>query len=632
MAYVYINGQKIILSASQTIGKGGEADIYDIGNAQALKLFKPPTHPDFVGQPIEQIGAQQRLDIHQTKLIDFPSNLPSNIVKPIDLAYFPQNRIAGYTMQLIKGAELISRYSEPQFRRTVPNEEVRDVFLDLYQTLNLTHQSKVIFGDFNDLNVFVKDKKAYVLDADSFQFGKYFCTTFTNKFIDPLNIRPTTAKERQDNQNMGSFIMCKPHNEASDWYAFAVILFQSLLLVDPYGGIYKPQDKTKAINHGDRPLHRITVFNSEVKYPKPAIHFNVLPDDLLDFFQKTFEEDYRGPFPKNLLECLNWTICPSCGTVHARATCPSCKFAAPAAVKEVVTIRGQVTATTIFQIKKGHILYATFQNGKLNWLYHENDQFKREDNSVVIQGPFNIGMRFRINDQKTIIGKGNQIVVFDRDKIVEKLLVDAFGSLPMFDANEKHIYWLNQGDLKRSGDIAPSFVGNTLADKTLFWVGSRFGFGFYQAGEIQVAFVFDAFNRGINDSVKIPRITGQLIDSTCVFTKDKCWFFTSVKNGSRVINTCSVVKYDGSIEATTQTEADDGSWLSKIRGKSASGNFMLSATDDGLVRLEVKNGQIEITREFPDTEPFVDINSNLFMGPNGVYVVDDKTIKLLQIK
>lgn len=630
--YVYIKGQKITLHTSQAIGKGGEADIYDIGNSQALKLFKPPNHSDFVNQPLEQMGAQQRLDTHQTKLVEFPSNLPPKIFKPIDLAYFPQNYIAGYTMQLMKGAELISRYSEPQFRRTVPNDEVRNIFLDLHQTISLTHQAKVVFGDLNDLNFFVKNKEVYALDADSFQFGKYFCTTFTAKFVDPTNIRPTTAKERQDNQNMGSFIMCKPHSEASDWYAFAVILFQSLLFVDPYGGVYKPQDKTKAINHSERPLHRITVFNSDVKYPKPATHFSVLPDGLLEYFQKTFELDFRTPLPKDLLENLNWTTCPKCGTVHARSTCPSCKFAAPLAVKEVIVVRGQVTATTIFQIKSGHILFATFQNGKLNWLYHENDQFKREDKSVVIPGPLGAGMRFRISDQKTIIGKGRQIVVFDRNQIVEKLPVDAYGSLPMFDANEKHIYCLNQGNLQRSEDIAPTFIGNALADQTLFWVGSHFGFGFYRAGEIQIAFVFDAFSRGINDSVKIPRITGQLIDSTCVFAKDKCWFFTSVKNGSRVINTCSVVKADGSIEATTQTEAGDGSWLSQIRGKCASGNLILSATDDGLVRLEVKNNKIEITREFPDSEPFVDTGSNLFMGSNGVYVVGDRTIKLLQIK
>lgn len=482
MAYVFIDDQKVNLSPSKAIGKGGEADIYDIGNNLAFKLFKSPSHPDFEGQPHEQMGAQQRLEIHQTKLKDFPKNLPSKIVKPIKLGFFPQDYVAGYVMQLVKGAELITRYSEPAFRRTVSNEDVRDIFLDLHGTLSLSHLEKVVFGDFNDLNVLVKNKNAFVLDADSFQYGRYFCTTYTTKFVDPLNIRATTSDEREKNLNIGSIIMCKPHNEMSDWYAFAVMLMQSLLFVDPYGGIYKPQNKTKAIVHSERPLHRITVFNPEVRYPKPATHFSVLPDNLLDYFQKTFERDHRAAFPKELLEDLHWTTCSNCGMVHARSTCPSCKFAAPMAVKEVIVVRGQVTATTIFQTKTGHILFAAFQNGKLNWLYHENNQYKREDGSVVFSGQLDNTMRYRLSNNKTIFGKGGQIVILEGGKLVEKFPVDTFGQLPIFDANEKHTYWLNQGALKRSDNVAPSYIGDALADQTLFWVGSNFGFGFYRSG------------------------------------------------------------------------------------------------------------------------------------------------------
>ncbi|MDD4975499.1 MAG: hypothetical protein PHY93_14160 [Bacteriovorax sp.] len=636
MAYVYVDGQRIDLSPSKAIGKGGEADIYDIGNSLALKLFKTPDHPDLVGQPNEQMSAQMRLEIHQTKLKEFPCGLPNKIIQPIKLAYFPKNHIAGYVMKLLRGAELITHYSEPSFGRTVAKDDVRDIFLDLHQTVSLSHQEKVVFGDFNDLNVLVKGTDAFVLDADSFQFGKYFCSTFTTKFIDPLNIRATTIQEKNDNLNIGSFIMYKPHSEMSDWYAFAVMLMQSFLFVDPYGGVFKPKNKMKMVNHSERPLHRITVFNPEVKYPKPAIHYSVLPDELLDLFQKMFERDYRTIFPRGILENMRWTVCSNCGGIHARGSCPFCKFAAPAAVKEVIVVRGQVTATTIFQTK-GHILFAAFQNGKMNWLYHENNKYKREDGSVVISSPLDNTMRYRISNQKTIIGKGGQMVVLDGSQVVEKISVDTYGGLlPMFDANESNFYWSTLGSLKKDSPLAPEYIGETLADQTLFWVGSHFGFGFYRAGEVQIAFIFNTNGRGLNDNVKIPRIQGQLVDSTCVFAKERCWFFTSTKEKTRIINTCSVIKADGSIEATSQCEAGDGSWLSQIRGKCAVGNFLFTSTDDGLIRLEVKNGQIEAVREFPDTEPFVDANSNLFLGQlsgnGGVFVVNDKVIKFLQIK
>lgn len=42
---VYLNHKRLRLKSSQLIGKGGEADIYDLGKGQALKLFKQPDHP-----------------------------------------------------------------------------------------------------------------------------------------------------------------------------------------------------------------------------------------------------------------------------------------------------------------------------------------------------------------------------------------------------------------------------------------------------------------------------------------------------------------------------------------------------------------------------------------------------------
>ena len=78
-------------------------------------------------------------------------------------------------------------------------------------------------------------------------------------------------------------------------------------------------------------------------------------------------------------------------------------------------------------------------------------------------------------------------------------------------------------------------------------------------------------------------------------------------------------------------ERGDGSWLSEIRGKCAIGEFLLAATDKGIVRLETDLGKIVKTKEFPDTEPFVNAESHLFPGKDGLYAVDEKEIKLLKM-
>src|SRR5262245_40093514 len=68
---VFINRKRLCLMPQQAIGGGGEADIFRINTSQVLKLFKPPSHPDYAGQPHEQQQAEARLAEHQAKLPAF---------------------------------------------------------------------------------------------------------------------------------------------------------------------------------------------------------------------------------------------------------------------------------------------------------------------------------------------------------------------------------------------------------------------------------------------------------------------------------------------------------------------------------------------------------------------------------
>ena len=67
---VYVRGKRVRLDPASSIGQGGEADVYDIGSGLALKLFKPPDHPDFAADPLAQQAAADRLQEHQQKLRD----------------------------------------------------------------------------------------------------------------------------------------------------------------------------------------------------------------------------------------------------------------------------------------------------------------------------------------------------------------------------------------------------------------------------------------------------------------------------------------------------------------------------------------------------------------------------------
>src|SRR5262249_8796405 len=254
-----------------------------------------------------------------------------------------------------------------------------------------------------------------------------------------------------------------------------------------------------------RPLRRITVFHPEVMYPKPAIPYRVLPDELLGEFNRIFVEDRRGPFPRSLLAALSFQRCPSCGVEHARTACPLCNSVVSAG-PSITIMRGKVTCARI-ATPSGVILAAAVEGGEIRYLVHEDGAVRREDGRVVLTGRPDPRMVFAIQGKKTLVGRGAEIIALGPDVPPDRIFVDCLGNRPLLAANPRFRNWVRGGRLYREGEL----VGDVLAGQTLFWVGSRFGFGFYRAGSLSVVFVFDAERPGIKDTVKLPPLRGQLV-------------------------------------------------------------------------------------------------------------------------
>lgn len=621
---IYLNRKRIKLTPQQAIGKGGEADIFAIDKNQAVKIFKQPDHPDYFNSPLAQQAAKERLQEHQTKLRQFPHNLPNNVIAPQQLVTDKSgNQILGYTMPLLKNIVPLLKYSDRAFRSQsgINQQTVIDIFSKLHQTVQQIHKQQVIMGDFNDLNILISGTDIYLIDADSFQYQNFLCRVFTARFVDPILC--------DANQNQP--ILIKTHNANSDWYAFSVMLMQCLLFVDPYGGIYKPQDKSQQIPQSARPLKRITVFNSEVKYPKPALPYKILPDDLLQYFHRCFEQDYRGEFPQNLLHNLAWTKCNNCGNEHARNLCPYCTQIQPQLQPQVtVIVRGQVQSTLIFETK-GIILLATVTSTQLNYLYYEQGTFKRENKQTLFNGDLDRNLQFWLNDKATLIGKQGQVITLGDSGSQSRLAVDSYQDKLMLQSNHLGRYWLSKGQLLKDGKLGAEYIGDILTGQTQFWVGYDFGFGFYYAGNLKIAFVFDVNKPGINDQVKLPSWQGELIEANCIFSNQYAWLFLITQSQGKLIYHINVIRANGQVIAHQQLEATANSWLHKIYGHCAVNNFLLVATDEGIVRIEIEQDRLIKAKEFPDSEPFVDSSCSLLAGKQGLYVVSQHKIQLLQM-
>ena len=73
---------------SRSLGKGGEADVYDSGHGRAVKVFKWPDHPTTTDRP-EQQRAQKIGSQYTGRSCAFPSGLPPGSLRlmrspPID--------------------------------------------------------------------------------------------------------------------------------------------------------------------------------------------------------------------------------------------------------------------------------------------------------------------------------------------------------------------------------------------------------------------------------------------------------------------------------------------------------------------------------------------------------------------
>src|SRR5205085_3930392 len=133
---LYVGGTRLRLDPRRAIGKGGEADVYDAGKGLALKVFKPPDHPDFALDPEAQRAARIRLDEQQTKLPAFPAGLPPNVIAPEQMAYdAPRGgRLVGYAMRRLGSAEVLLRYADRQFRESggIDGNQVAEILREMH--------------------------------------------------------------------------------------------------------------------------------------------------------------------------------------------------------------------------------------------------------------------------------------------------------------------------------------------------------------------------------------------------------------------------------------------------------------------------------------------------------------------
>ncbi len=137
----------------------------------------------------------------------------------------------------------------------------------------------------------------------------------------------------------------------------------------------------------------------------------------------------------------------------------------------------------------------------------------------------------------------------------------------------------------------------------------------------------------MNDNITLPPIAGKVIESNVYFSQTYIWYFILVQElGIQKVHTYLIDSKTGTLIATAVGQANDGSWIGSTKGKLASGNFLLSPSDDGIVRIEANGGTLHVAKKFPDTYDIVDCHTNLFPGKTGLSIISSQEIWQVSIK
>ncbi len=568
---VFLGGAPIRLSDSDLLGEGGEARVYRFGDL-AVKLFHAPS------------------PLKAEKLARFPKGLPAEIVAPRAVVHDEHGAVVGYAMPAVLGHEELARLANRRWREgAVSNARVLELFEQAAAVLKRLHSASVVAGDLNDGNVLF-DRGLKFIDADSMQFAGLPCVVGHEKTLDP--------------ELYGADLTAAPRfTPGTDWYAWHVLLFSSLLYVHPYGGVH-PKLPTLL----RRAQARHSVLRPDVAYPKSAAHFRVLPDDVLEHFSRVFDRGERGAPPALRLD---WTKC-SCGLEHARPACPDCHTRGPAAARQALRNHGRCRALSVFSTS-GRVLAASLQGG-LRYVYEENGVVRREDGALVLDAPAPLGTRFAISGSSTwVADRRGQLTRTHAGRVAERASTGVRGNVPIVtDRYRLEQEWIVD-------HLSGARVGQILEGQTSLWSGSRLGLALYRAGDVTHVFLLHAGKAGLTPVRHIPggrgpvvELRGRLVEASCVFDDGHALLSAVTEHDGRESHELWLFNAAGQRVATGASRSQHHALLS---------GRVVCATDAGLLSLRPDSGVLVEGTLFTDTEPFVGAGDELLPQPDGSLVV-----------
>lgn len=255
----------VTLTQQDFVAEGGQGKVF-AKNGVAYKVYHDPTHMMPEGKIAE--------------LAPLPVPLFS---RPHDLLLDPRtHKVVGYTTRFVDDAYVLCQLFPRSFRdrEGLTHQHTFHLAEEMRDGIGVAHKAGILLVDGNEMNFLVDRKFSGLtfIDTDSYQTRSYPAVAIMDSVRDRHMANP------------------RAFTEGTDWFSFACVAFQLLVGIHPYKGKH-PTLK----GFDERMKANVSVLHKDVRVPKAAYPFGVIPPDWLAWFEAVLHRGERCPPPSGLL-------------------------------------------------------------------------------------------------------------------------------------------------------------------------------------------------------------------------------------------------------------------------------------------------------------------------------------------
>jgi len=252
------NRGRLDFDDSDYLASGGEADVFRKGD-WAFKLYHDRGHV-----------------LPAAKLRELDRIRAANVLLPRAMLYDLGDRApVGFAMPFVDGGEALVKFFAPGYRRRqgIDGAALGRLVAAMRQTLEHIHRAGCLVVDCNEMNILLAAGEPYFIDTDSYQTPTHPASALSPAIRDPK---------------------ARAFSEASDWFAFGILVFQLYTGIHPFKGAhpdYAAGDLQRRMDDG------VSVFHPGVRLPPASGGFRHIPPTWLDWFKALFQKGERRPPP-----------------------------------------------------------------------------------------------------------------------------------------------------------------------------------------------------------------------------------------------------------------------------------------------------------------------------------------------